>query len=243
MALSRRLLDLLEALDYPETRIEYLIEYFQVMSKDEPLFSSAEEQAEAEAERKLIRLLTSSVVKIKQGPSRESSSETLLRLFEDFGSDDLLDAHFTTQELQRIPGIIERWKNLQAFQVALLPGERITHYLRQATTCYLYGLSTAAAILCRTVLQFALEWKLGTLGGMDLSKMDRRDGLNNLITIAERTTTGKTRILPPELARKARSIQKAGSAAAHKGTCSESKALTTIKGTGEVLAHIYGQTK
>ncbi len=53
--------------------------------------------------------------------------------------DNLLDAHFTTLFLSEVPRIVVRWKKLQELPVALLPGEKITSYLRQAGTCYLLG--------------------------------------------------------------------------------------------------------
>ena len=40
--------------------------------------------------------------------------------------------------------------------------------------CYLHGLPTAAAILCRTVLQFALEEVISNVGGVRHEKIDRR---------------------------------------------------------------------
>ena len=136
MGLSSRILDLLNVLDYPEARIEYFREHFQDMVREEPLFPSKEEAAEDEAIRDMIRRVTSALVKEKIEPARGSADGSLGHLFEDSPDlrDELLDAHFTTIELQRIPGTVERWKNLRAVELVLLPGAKVRRYLRQAST-------------------------------------------------------------------------------------------------------------
>ncbi len=153
--------------------------------------------------------------------------------------DGALNECFTRLELQMIPEIVRRWKNLRAIRVVLLPSRKeVADYLRQATTCYLHGLPTAAVILCRTVLQFTLEDVIPNVGGVSFGEVDRRDWLMKLIKLASSTKT-----LPPELATKAHHIRKKGRDAAHKGTCSEAAALATIRETADVLTHIYGTPK
>jgi len=111
--------------------------------------------------------------------------------------------------------------------------------MRQATTCYLYGLPSAATALCRTVLQFALEEAFATRGGISLhlSKIDRKDYLKKIINFAR-----SSKVLSPRLTTTAHEIREAGNNSIHTSACNESEALTTIKKTGEVLEHIYGRT-
>lgn len=231
------LLDLLDEID--EMSIGYLWGFLHDEVHHGSLskifkFLDAERVKELKTARSIVRRL----VEAKQEPQRELNDERIKTLV-GFLQDELLDEHFTRLELQRIPGIVARWKQLREVPVVLLPGEKVTNYLRQATTCYLYGLPNAAAILCRAVLQFGLVEALERRGGMDLSRVDRKDYLKSLINFSGMT---KPKVLSPELATKAHRIRKVGNDSIHQSTCSEPKALTTIKETGEVLAHIYGRT-
>jgi hypothetical protein len=182
--------------------------------------------------------LTGALAAAKLGPVKELNEEVVQSLEEIVG-DERLDGHFTVLALGEVPRVVARWKKLKTVPVALLPGQRVTAYLRQASTCYLHGLPDAAAILCRAVLQFALEEAFATRGGvsLDLSKVDRKDYLEKLVNFAQ-----NTRILSPQLATKAHRIRKLGNDSIHQNPCGEADALVTIKETGEVLSHIYGRS-
>ena len=122
------------------------------------------------------------IVKAKQTPTRDVSNE-LIQVIVDALGEKVLNEFFTRLELQMIPDMVRRWKKLRALNFVGLPERRVSDYLRQATTCYLNGLPTATAILCRTVLQFALEEAIPTLGGirLEVNRHDRHNWLVNLI--------------------------------------------------------------
>jgi hypothetical protein len=237
MPQSTEILSLLQLLDEVGTTIGYLSGYVHDMDKEQPGYFrvlNADEVKDAQ----ILQRFTSSLVKAKREPERELTDEMIQHLIGILG-DEFLDEHFTILELKRVLGIVKRWKKLRAFKVVLLPGEKVTHYLRQATTCYLYGLPDAAVILCRAVLQFALQEGLAAPGGisLDLSGVDRKDYLEKLINFAR-----NKRVLSDDLTTRAHRIRKLGNKSVHQSNCSDSDALGAIKESGEVLAHIYGRT-
>jgi hypothetical protein len=236
MATSGEILSFLDVLDEVGTDLDYVQGYVRDIASDEPETFRFREPADVE-DAKRIRAIVAHIVQASQGPSRQLTDDLIRCVVEILGEEDL-DRCFTRLELQMIPSVVKRWKELRALRVVLLPGEKVTAYLRQATACYLYGLPTAAAILCRAVLQFALEETIPTVGGVEIGRVDRQDWLMKLINLAD-----KTRTLPTRLVTKAHRIREKGNEAAHSGGCSETRALTALKEAGEVLAHLYGTPK
>lgn len=235
MARSIEILSLIRLLDETGWSVQDCMDYIREGAQSNPDISPGE-RAEGVENIHKIRAVISSLLNAKRAPQRELSDEIIQKVLEIFGDEDL-DEYLTILELKGVPGIVTRWKKLRVLQVVLLPGERVTDYVRQATTCYLYGLYNAAAILCRAVLQFALEEAFQRRGGLDLSRVGRRDYIDSLIKFAL-----NTKIISPELAGQAHKIRKIGNDSVHKANCSEAKALDAIGYTGRVLAGIYGQT-
>ncbi len=184
-------------------------------------------EPEDQAMDKLERHLISEAVRAQETPSRMLSEDFVEELKKIVG-DDKLDEYFTRRELQQIPGVVLRWKKLRALHFVGLPEERVTEYLRQATTCYLYGLPSATVALCRAVLEFALQEAGSALGGK------RPESLKDLINDAARN-----RLIPPRLIETARRIQRQGNQAIHQGACSEEQALAVMRDTREILKHLY----
>lgn len=243
MALSKEILNLLDLIDKIDgIDIDYLEDFLRCEVESGSLSEMFKFlDAEQVKELKTARGLAHKRVKAKQGPSRELSNElieTLDGILQNEG-DEILNEYFTRLELQRIPGTVARWKKLTKTPVVLFPGEKVTEYMRQATTCYLYGLPSAAAVLCRTVLEFALKEKFGQLGGISklIDKVDKKDYLEKLINFA-----ANTKILSAELVGTAHDIREVGNKAIHASTCTEIEAFEAIKNTGEILTHIYGRT-
>jgi hypothetical protein len=214
MKLSEEIISLLEVLEEVEVGIDFaigavegLIEYGKKIDPEK----HREYVEAAKSGRDFIRGMAGT----KLEPVLGLNDEHLQTLIELIGDDDL-DAHFTTHTLAQIPHVVARWRKLGTIPVAVIPENRVTGYLRQASECYLYGLPTAAVILCRAVLEFTLEEAIPNLGGVAWEEVDRRDGLMKLINLASTTKT-----LPPDLVAKAHHIRKVGKEAAHSGTCSE----------------------
>lgn len=234
MGTSGEILSFLGLLDEVGTNLDLVSHFVDDYARDDPKALRILDAADVKATQD-IRAAVSKIVRARQEPSREWS-EKMIRAILGILGDTALDECFTRLELQEIPEIVRRWKNLRAIHLVLLPTKPgVTDYLRQATMCYLHGLSTAAAILCRTVLQFALEEAIPNVGGVRLEEVERRDWLMKLIRLASSTKT-----LPAELVTIAHRIREVGNDAVHSGVCAEARALVAIKDTGEVLAHIYG---
>lgn len=238
MALSQEILHLLDALVERKLDIYFAIDAVEaadVFSGMPDLSERKELRKKEQASRKWRHALAD----LKLRPLRDPGEEVLA----EFVDDEELDAHFTVYALAEIPRIADRWAKLRTVRVDLLPGENVTGYLRQASTCYLYGLFDATAILARTLLQFALEEAFSTAGGLSLSDVDRKDYLKNLIDLAGKTRlVGTFRILSPGLLGKAHNIRELANRSAHQTSCSESAAFVAIRDTAEILTYIYSRT-
>lgn len=235
MATSSGILAFLDLLDEVGTDLGYVHGFVHDTVRDDLINFRFLNAAEVRAAHD-IRTAVSKIVNARQELSRELSDE-VIRILVGILGDGTLDECFTRLELQMIPEIVRRWKNLRAIEVVILPSRKeVADYLRQATTCYLHGLPTAAVILCRAVLQFTLEDAIPKVGGVSLGEVDRRDWLMKLINLASSTKT-----LSPDLVAKGHRIREVGNEAVHSGTCSEDLALATIRETADVLTHIYGK--
>ena len=141
--------------------------------------------------------------------------------------DEGLNECFTRFELRQVPSIVARWKRLRTLHLVGLPGELVTEGMRQATTAYLHGLSSATIILCRAVIEFALQEAVSALGGTT-------QGLAQLLIEAQEYS-----LLPPRIAAAARRIKGKGNRAVHRGGGSEEQALSVLKDTRDVLRFLY----
>jgi len=235
MATSREILKAIDLADKFGTSLDVVLDLgTSAILGDPEDFAVSDE--EIEEWRKTIHFIEN-IVKAKQQPSREFSPDAIEKIGEILG-EDWVDECLTRLELKMVPGIVRRWRALKAIGLATLPSTKVTDYLRQAINCYLHGLPTAASILCRSVLQFSLEESLPTLGGIDISKLDKKDWLKTLIDSA-----GTENLLAVRIVRKAHNIRIVGNKAAHRNVCEESKALTLIRDTAEVLTCLYGVSK
>ena len=234
MVTSDEVLTLLLALEHTKLNVDFCISALDSVSDGS--YSIREPRDKAER-AEWLQELTSKLPELRLRPVIVFDEETLeaLDLVTDY---DTLDQHFTVVALLQVPRMVARWWKLQPLRVVLLPNEKVTSYLRQATTCYLHGLPTAAAVLCRAVLEFALDEALASKGGVSLpsSRTDPKDRLKNLINWAR-----STRLLTDTLRDKAHSVRNRGNSAVHDGSCTETAALALIKDTGEILRHVYGR--
>jgi hypothetical protein len=107
--------------------------------------------------------------------------------------------------------------------------------------CYLYGLPDAVAVLCRAVLQVALEDAFSKGGDLSLAELGKKKPeryVESLVIFSERA-----RILTEALAIKAHRVRRIGGQAAHRGGTADPAALELIVYTREILQHIYYASK
>ncbi|MGB6975738.1 MAG: DUF4145 domain-containing protein [Terracidiphilus sp.] len=78
----------------------------------------------------------------------------------DAQQNDLLRAAFALELLQLVEPAVERATELRECVVSAPSSEEADRYLDEATRCYFYGLFTACAVMCRSVLEEAVRQKL-----------------------------------------------------------------------------------
>jgi hypothetical protein len=232
MALSQRILDLLNVVDWPpEISVDFLRDSYE--QPDSWLHISSDEER---AESREIRLVIQSLMSSKVGARLEPRLDALSEWGEEIpvgGIDNRLDEYFSVQLLASVVGVVRRWKTLGPLLVVSLPSGRVNAYMREATTWYLHGLFNAAAVLARAVLEFSLKEKVGELGGAIPVESTMR-----FITSASGALG-----LSPTLAAKARNVWRVGGTAIHEASVREVEALRQIRETAEVLSHLYGSRR
>jgi hypothetical protein len=72
-----------------------------------------------------------------------------------------LDMHFAAEVLDKLEMAVTRASALQKLQLDEIPTARVRVCFEEAHRCYLYGFHLACAILCRTILEAALEERVG----------------------------------------------------------------------------------
>lgn len=70
------------------------------------------------------------------------------------------ELHYALAFVSRLSDARNRSVRLDETDAPSLPAPEVDHLCREATTCYLYGLFDAAAIVCRSVLQKVLEIRI-----------------------------------------------------------------------------------
>lgn len=78
----------------------------------------------------------------------------------DAQQNDLLRAAFALELLEMVEPAVERATHLRECVVETPSSEEADRYLDEATRCYFYGLYTACAVMCRSVLEEAIKQKL-----------------------------------------------------------------------------------
>ena len=73
---------------------------------------------------------------------------------------DLLRAAFALELLELVEPAVLRATHLRECVVAAPSSEEADRYLDEATRCYFFGLFTACAVMCRSVLEEAIKQKL-----------------------------------------------------------------------------------
>ncbi len=78
----------------------------------------------------------------------------------DAQQNDLLRAAFALELLELVEPAVARAAHLRECVVASSSSEDADRYLDEATRCYFFGLFTACAVMCRSVLEEAIKQKL-----------------------------------------------------------------------------------
>jgi hypothetical protein len=71
--------------------------------------------------------------------------------------EDSIDASLTTEILGQLPKAVDRVLALGEMELGKVSREEVRGYFEEAHHCYLYGFNVACAVLCRALLESALE--------------------------------------------------------------------------------------
>jgi hypothetical protein len=236
MALSRELRELLKLLREYEVSVDFCIE--QVREIGEEMAPEPEQRERIRREYADLSVVFAKLVKSRREPTLdfpEDADQVLRRFLGHDYVDDKLDEVLTCEAIDSIAGAVSRWKMLQTLGVSLAPHADVRMRMHQATTCFIWGLYDATAILCRASIEFSIQVLLERAGGLHFTGAGSSDYLRRLIELAERA-----RLLTAPLAKAAHDVRKVGNSAAHKAICRKADAVRCLEATARIIRHVYG---
>jgi hypothetical protein len=147
---------------------------------------------------------------------------------------DLLRTAFALELLELVEPAVLRATHLRECVVTAPSSEEADRYLDEATRCYFFGLFTACAVMCRSVLEEAIKQKLPA-------------GLNRLVRTRYRNVATLGNLLhevnnnllmtgiDPDFPRVANQVNDSGKKAVHQGLLSEDEARVCLQNAREAL--------
>jgi hypothetical protein len=157
----------------------------------------------------------------------------------DSQQNDLLRAAFAMELLELVEPAVVRATHLRECEVAAPSSEEADRYLDEATRCYFFGLFTACAVMCRSVLEEAIRQKLpASLTRLVVTRYRNVATLGNLLHEVNNNLllTGIDAGFP----RLANLVNDAGKKAVHQGLLSEDEARDCLLNAREALQLLLG---
>ena len=152
----------------------------------------------------------------------------------DAQQNDLLRAAFALELLELVEPAVLRATHLRECVVAAPSSEEADRYLDEATRCYFFGLFTACAVMCRSVLEEAIKQKLpDSLARLIRTRYRNAPTLGNLLHEVNNNLqqTG----FDPAFPRVANLVNDIGKKAVHQGLLSEDEARHCLQNAREAL--------
>jgi hypothetical protein len=147
---------------------------------------------------------------------------------------DLLRTAFALELLELVEPAVQRATHLRECVVAAPSSEEADRYLDEATRCYFFGLFTACAVMCRSVLEEAIKQKLPmSLTGLIRTRYRNTATLGNLLHEVNNNLqmTGFDADFP----RVANLVNDIGRKAVHQGLLSEDEARGCLQNARQAL--------
>jgi hypothetical protein len=176
-----------------------------------------------------------SLTRLQQaGSSASTPAWQKIQLALDGQQNDLLRAAFALELLELVEPSVLRATHLRECVVAAPSSEEADRYLDEATRCYFFGLFTACAVMCRSVLEEAIKQKLP-------------DGLTRLVRTRYRNAATLGNLLHEvnnnllltgidgDFPRLANHVNDAGKKAVHQGLLSEDEARECLQDARKAL--------
>ena len=152
----------------------------------------------------------------------------------DAQQNDLLRAAFALELLELIEPAVARATQLRECVVAAPTSEEADRYLDEATRCYFYGLFTACAVMCRSVLEEAIKQKLPPqIARLVRTRYRNTATLGNLLH--EVNNNLKLTDIDPDFPRVANQVNDTGKRAVHHGLLSEDEARQCLQSARHAL--------
>ncbi len=153
---------------------------------------------------------------------------------------DLLRAAFAIELLELVEPAVLRATHLRECVVNAASSEDADRYLDEATRCYFFGLYTACAVMCRSVLEEALKEKLpAQLGSHVLSRYRNGATLGNLLHEVNKNM--QMLGLNADFTRVANQVNDAGKKAVHQNLLTEDQARICLQNARQALQLLLRQ--
>jgi hypothetical protein len=152
----------------------------------------------------------------------------------DSQQNDLLRAAFALELLDLVQPAVNRATHLRECVVAEASSEEADRYLHEATRCYFFGLFTACAVMCRSVLEGAIKQKLpSALARLVRTRYRGAATLGNLLHEVNNnlSLTG----FDPDFPRVANMVNDTGKRAVHQGLLAEDEARECLQNARQAL--------
>jgi hypothetical protein len=163
-----------------------------------------------------------------------------IQLALDGQQNDLLRAAFALELLELVEPAVLRATHLRECVVSAPSSEEADRYLDEATRCYFFGLFTACAVMCRSVLEESVKQKLpAALSRLVATRYRNTATLGNLLHEVNNNLlmTGFDADFP----RVANKVNDAGKKAVHHGLLSEDEARECLQNAREALQLLLRQ--
>lgn len=152
----------------------------------------------------------------------------------DAQQNDLLRAAFLFELLELVESAVTRATALRECVVAAPSSEEADRYLDEATRCFFYGLFTACAVMCRSVLEEAIKQKLpAQLARLVRTRYRNTATLGNLLHEVNNNLllTG----IDSDFLRPANHVNDTGRRAVHRGLLGEDEARECLESARKAL--------
>jgi hypothetical protein len=176
-----------------------------------------------------------SLTRLQQaGANGETPAWQEIQLALDAQQNDLLRTAFALEMLQMVEPGVMRATHLRECVVSAPSSEEADRYLDEATRCYFYGLFTACAVMCRSVLEEAVKQKLPpSLQKLIRTRYRNAATLGNLLH--EVNNNLQLSGFSPDFPRVANLVNDTGKKAVHQGLLSEDEARSCLQSAREAL--------
>jgi hypothetical protein len=157
----------------------------------------------------------------------------------DSQQNDLLRTAFAIELLELVEPAVARAAHLRECVVAAPSSEDADLYLDEATRCYFFGLFTACAVMCRSVLEEAIKQKLpAPLARLVRTRYRNAATLGNLLHEVNNNLqlTG----IHADFPRIANQVNDTGKKAVHQGLLSEDEARLCLQSARQALQLLLG---